>query len=90
MTIWQNVRRQARAATAVARCRGPQPEPDQLAERYVAAGVGLLVLVGAIGTYFAVVGRIDPHGTDPPQGRPPPTATTPGPVPTPTVSAEID
>jgi hypothetical protein len=78
MTVWQTVLRDARAATEVLRfTSGAQsPVPDGRAERVAAAGIGLLVLCGAVGTYLAVVGRLRPLTGDPPADGARPTAVT--------------
>jgi hypothetical protein len=68
--------------------------PDERADRIAAAGMGLLVLVGAVVTYSAVVGAIDPLLAPAPAGGAPPAvvrSVTPTPAPTPptTEPAEV-
>jgi hypothetical protein len=63
-------------ATVRAAVRALRYDPDRVpepgSEGVAAAVVGLLVLAGAIGTYFAVVGGLGPLVADPPAGGGPP------------------
>jgi hypothetical protein len=79
---WATLRRDLRAGARMVRhCPGHAIE-DAHAARVVAAGMGLLVLLGAIVTYVAVAGGIDPLPGQPPGGAPP--AVVPSVTPTPT------
>jgi hypothetical protein len=84
---WESMRRGLRAGAKVVRHHHPEhATSDPHAERVAAAGMGLLVLIGAVITYVAVVGGIDPLLRPPPAGGAPPAVvhsvspTTPPPV----------
>jgi hypothetical protein len=91
---WESVRRGLRAGGPGHRPEHAAP-PDERADRMAAAGMGLLVLIGAIVTYVAVVGGIDPLLAPAPAGGAPPAVVrslTPTPTttsPTTTEPAEV-
>jgi hypothetical protein len=80
---WQTVRRGLQTGARMVRHRPEHATSDPHAERVAAAGMGLLVLIGAVITYVAVAGGIDPLLRPAPAGGAPP-AVVPSVTTTPT------
>jgi hypothetical protein len=86
--VWQNLRVHDNSRHIPVHA-APQ---DERAERIAAAGMGLLVLVGAVVTYLAMVGAIDPLLAPAPAGGAPPAvvrSVTPSPTPTPPATEPV-
>ena len=86
---WATVRRDLRAGARMVRHTPGHAVEDPHAERVAAAGMGLLVLLGAIVTYVAVVGGIDPWLSPSPAGGAP-AVVVPSVTPTPTPTSTAD
>lgn len=80
MRLWRTLRHEALSAVdAVRQNPDPTHEAEVRSERMVAAGIGLLVLAGAVGTYLAVAVGLAPAQAHPitPVGSTGPAATSP-------------